>query len=240
MVEWLQIGDARLACGDCRELLSELPAVDAVITDPPYGIANGSAFAQGGLETVRDASGAWNADIIEWMPAVNARLGANLAYFHGRGKEPTPPDHIETYHRFYWVKPNPPPNPRKVFCSGVEECTVARVRGGSRVWNGGATTPNFMILPTVHDRCGHPAEKPVAVLSLLIKCLSDYQSTVLDPFMGSGTTGVACVKLGRKFIGVEIERRYFDIACRRIEAAYAQPDFFVPRAAPEYPQEPML
>ena len=59
--------------------------------------------------------------------------------------------------------------------------------------------------------------------------------TILDPFMGSGTTGVACVKLGRKFIGIEIEPKYFDIACRRIESAYAQPDLFIepPRPKPE-------
>ena len=60
--------------------------------------------------------------------------------------------------------------------------------------------------------------------------------TILDPFMGSGTTGVACVKLGRKFIGIEIEPKYFDIACRRIEAAYAQPDFFVQSPAPKAEQ----
>ncbi len=59
--------------------------------------------------------------------------------------------------------------------------------------------------------------------------------TILDPFMGSGTTGVACAKLGRKFIGIEIEPKYFDIACRRIEAAYKQPDMFLPR--PDAPKQ---
>ena len=51
--------------------------------------------------------------------------------------------------------------------------------------------------------------------------------TILDPFMGSGTTGVACAKLGRKFIGIELEKKYFDIACQRIEEAYQQPDMFI-------------
>lgn len=64
--------------------------------------------------------------------------------------------------------------------------------------------------------------------------------TILDPFMGSGTTGVACVKLGRKFIGIEIEERYFDIACRRIEEAYKQPDFFVPAPQPKPEQLSMM
>ena len=58
---------------------------------------------------------------------------------------------------------------------------------------------------------------------------SPYSKLVLDPFMGSGTTGVACVKLGRKFIGIELEPKYFDIACRRIEDAYKQPDMFIER-----------
>ena len=64
-------------------------------------------------------------------------------------------------------------------------------------------------------------------------------TAALDPFMGSGTTGVACAKLGRKFIGIEIEPKYFDIACRRIEQAYAQPDMFI-EPAPKAVQEAML
>ena len=70
---------------------------------------------------------------------------------------------------------------------------------------------------------GHPSQKP---LSLLTKLIGYTQGTILDPFMGSGTTGVACANLGRKFIGIEIEEKYFDIACERIEAAYAQGRLF--------------
>jgi site-specific DNA-methyltransferase (adenine-specific) len=70
----------------------------------------------------------------------------------------------------------------------------------------------------------HPTQKPIKLMRRLVKRT---KGVVLDPFMGSGTTGVACAKLGRKFIGIEIEPKYFDIACRRIEAAYKQPDFFV-------------
>lgn len=74
----------------------------------------------------------------------------------------------------------------------------------------------------------HPTEKPV---SLMVDLCRKVPGTVLDPFMGSGTTGVACVKLGRKFIGIEIDEGYFDIAVERIRKAYAQPDFFVERPA---------
>lgn len=81
------------------------------------------------------------------------------------------------------------------------------------------------------DRSGieaeHPAIFPVKLPSELIKSFTDEGQTILDPFMGSGTTGVACAKMGRKFIGIEIEPKYFDIACKRIEEAYKQPDMFV-------------
>jgi site-specific DNA-methyltransferase (adenine-specific) len=85
---------------------------------------------------------------------------------------------------------------------------------------------------TKDHKTEHPSQKPIALMRDIVGRTT---GTILDPFMGSGTTGVACVKLGRKFIGIEIEPKYFDIACRRIEAAYAQPDLFVPR--PEKPQQ---
>jgi len=82
----------------------------------------------------------------------------------------------------------------------------------------------------------HPTPKPVDLMGRIIRNSSDRDDVVLDPFMGSGTTGVACVKLGRKFIGIEIDRKYFDIACRRIEEAYAQPDMFVEAEKPKAEQ----
>jgi site-specific DNA-methyltransferase (adenine-specific) len=75
----------------------------------------------------------------------------------------------------------------------------------------------------------HPTQKPVGVMDWCLKQLPKETETILDPFMGSGTTGVACVKLGRKFIGIELDPKYFDIACKRIEEAYKQPDLFIER-----------
>ncbi len=87
----------------------------------------------------------------------------------------------------------------------------------------------------VKDGKEHPTQKPIEVMVRCIQELPNNTRTILDPFCGSGTTGVACVKLGRRFIGIEIEERYFNIACRRIEEAYKQPDFFVqtPKPKPE-------
>lgn len=82
----------------------------------------------------------------------------------------------------------------------------------------------------------HPTQKPIAVMEW---CLGFVEGeTILDPFMGSGTTGVACVKLGRRFIGIEIEEKYFDIACKRIEEATKQPDLFIEQ--PKKPEQGMM
>ena len=86
----------------------------------------------------------------------------------------------------------------------------------------------------------HPTQKPVALMEWCLGFLPDAK-TILDPFMGSGTTGVACARLGRQFIGIEIEPKYFDIACRRIEQAQKQADLFVTQPAPARAvQEAML
>src|ERR1700744_3126988 len=78
----------------------------------------------------------------------------------------------------------------------------------------------------------HPTQKPVAVMDWVLRLPNESPQTILHPFMGSGTTGVAAVKLGRKFIGIEIEPKYFDIACRRIEEATKQPDMFIEKPKP--------
>jgi site-specific DNA-methyltransferase (adenine-specific) len=87
------------------------------------------------------------------------------------------------------------------------------------------------------ERTEHPSQKPVDLLIWLLKTYTLHEQTILDPFMGSGTTGVAAVKLGRKFIGIEIEPKYFDIACRRITDALKQPDLFIEKPKPAQPLE---
>lgn len=82
------------------------------------------------------------------------------------------------------------------------------------------------------EKFDHPCPKPLSVWMKFVARWSRAGETVVDPFMGSGTTGVACAKLGRRFIGIEIDEGYFDIACKRIRDAYAQPDMFIERPAP--------
>ena len=85
----------------------------------------------------------------------------------------------------------------------------------------------------------HPTQKPLGLLRWCLGFIPNAR-TILDPFMGSGTTGVACVKLGRKFIGIEIDEGYFEIACKRIRDAYAQPDMFIERPKAEQPKQEAL
>lgn len=98
---------------------------------------------------------------------------------------------------------------------------------------------NWWFLTNNQPDIGHPAPMPYAMAADHITSWTNKGDIVVDPFMGSGTTGVACAKLGRKFIGIEIEPRYFDVACKRIEEAYKQPDMFIERPAPAK-QEAML
>jgi len=106
---------------------------------------------------------------------------------------------------------------------------VAHRDGGKLLWhdNNMAARNIFSMMPP-RERL-HPNEKPVALCEHFIMLHSSPGHTIIDPFMGSGTTGVACAKMGRKFIGIELEPKYFDIACKRIYDAYKQGDLFVPQ-----------
>jgi len=118
------------------------------------------------------------------------------------------------------------------FGSFLSDAEIAWMKGGHGVYCFRDTS----LMGETMNR-NHPTEKPVSLMKWCLgKCSGE---TILDPFMGSGTTGVACAKMGRKFIGIELDLKYFDIACKRIQKAYDQPDFFV--APPEkVKQESML
>jgi site-specific DNA-methyltransferase (adenine-specific) len=116
---------------------------------------------------------------------------------------------------------------------------VAHRAGGPIRWNAdNRLVPNVLSEMPSRQR-EHPNEKPIDLVSRLVATHSNRGDLILDPFMGSGTTGVAAVKLGRKFIGIEIEPKYFDIACQRISDALKQPDLFIERPKPVR-QESML
>lgn len=219
----------RLICGDCREALPTLGKVDAVVTDPPYGInENDRKIASRGKLAAPIDYGvvAWDKKPIDAELIALIRnsskwqiiFGGN--YFEGLGP---------TSCWLVWDKKNG--------ANDFADCELAwtnlpkAVRRIEWLWNG--------MIRKGDDVREHPTQKPEGVMKWCIEHVPPPASLILDPFMGSGTTGVAAVKLGRKFIGIEIHEPYFDIACRRIQAALDAPDMFVEQPKPAK-QEAML
>lgn len=214
-----RIGNATLYCGDCREILPAVRDIDAVVTDPPYGIgeANGgqrpiSGFARrSNLAAARDyGRSTWDDLPIEQDLMDAVCQCARWAIVWGGNYYSLPPSSCW----LVWDKET---------TGGFADCELAwtnlpkAVRRLRYLWNG-------MIRANGEQRGDHPTQKPVGVMCWAIEHLPKPNQNILDPFMGSGTTGVACARLGRSFIGIEIEPRYFDISCRRIEEAQRQGD----------------
>ena len=216
------IGDATLMLGDCRELLQGIGAVDACITDPPYGIGEDggkfrSRIGQGHrvlpkLNWDTSTPDAATFDLIRSISAQQIVWGGN--YFTDK----LPP----SKGWLYWQK-----------------LMGGDFSDGELAWTSrDRALREFTLCNKMHGK-EHPTQKPIALMEWCLGFVPNAQ-TILDPFMGSGTTGVACARLGRRFIGIEIEPRYFDIACRRIENAYKQADLFVEQPVAEDPAEARL
>jgi site-specific DNA-methyltransferase (adenine-specific)/modification methylase len=225
------IGDATLYLGDCLDILPTLPRVDAVITDPPYGIGESSKKVEsrqrgagGNSKALADQRdyGVFDWDIAPPNPEVIdlIRTKGECQAFFGGNYFYLPP----TSCWLVWDKLNGDND--FADCELVWTNWPKAVRRIQWRWNG-------MIRQGNEER-SHPTQKPLAVMSWVIG-LCPKADIILDPFMGSGTTGVAAAQMGRKFIGIEREPKYFDIACERIERAYAQGTLFDPaeRAKPE-------
>lgn len=212
------IGDCTLYLGDCREILPTLGKVDAVVTDPPYGIgydASHKKYKNGIDRGVAE----WDRKPFDPSPII--ALNVPTIMWGGNCFSSRLPDATSW---ISWVK-----IVRQDADIRQSDCELAWTNclGRSRVFNHlwvGAYRDSESGIPNVH-----PTQKPIALMRWCIEQLPINTQTILDPFMGSGTTGVACVKLGRKFIGIEIEPKYFEIACRRIEEATRQGDMFIER-----------
>lgn len=211
------IGACTLFLGDCMEVMPTLGKFDAVVTDPPYGIGAGSGFSNGGKRfgvTREYANGGWDLDRPD-KSVFDAILAAASVHIVWGGNYFT--DYLPVSGKWlFWDKCQTMPtySDGELAWTSVEGVAVKQF-----TYNGNGMTAK-------EKNRVHPTQKP---LELMKWCLgfAPYAQTVLDPFMGSGTTGVACAKLGRTFTGIELDPDYFDIACKRIEDAYKQPDMFV-------------
>ena len=206
------IGNAELWLGDCLEILPTLPKVDAVITDPPYGMEFQSNHRETKHAKIANDDGS---ELFAWacsLPAEHSRYV--FCRWDGLRVAPMPKSCVT------WVKNN--------WSMGDLQHEHARQTEVALFWPGPAhdfpegRPTDVLQWPRTGNEL-HPTEKPVGLMERFVKWT---RGVVLDPFMGSGTTGVACMNLGRKFIGIEIEPKYFDIACRRIDDAQRQARLF--------------
>lgn len=213
------IGDCRLILGDCLEVLPMIGNVDAVVTDPPYGI---SITKSNRLAVSRGMGGkSWDDQPINSDAVALIRSKAPSQIIWGGNYFDLPP----TRAPLVWDKNNAGRDFADFEMAWTNLDMVAR---------------RFIFRPMNMDGGKlHPTQKPIQVMQWCLGFIPQ-ANTILDPFMGSGTTGVACVKTGRSFVGIEIDEGYFEISCERIRKAYAQPDMFVEAPKPVHEQIPMF
>lgn len=212
------IGDCRLLLGDCLGILPTLGKVDAVVTDPPYGMAFRSNHRELKHAAIANDS---DAELLKWCCSLKPRHSAYIFCRWDNLFDIPKPRSLVTWVKNNWSMGDLDheharqtevaafyPGPEHFFPSGRPQDVIRAPRTGNE---------------------HHPTEKPVQLMRAFLTWTS---GLVLDPFMGSGTTLVACARLRRPAIGIEIDEGYFNIACERVRKAYAQPDMFVERPPP--------
>lgn len=210
------IGNAVLYLGDCREILPSIPMVDAVVTDPPYGInlnTDNSRFS-GGHFASRRANGVGTAggtpivgDDAPFDPSWLVGLPGDKIIWGWNNY----PDKLPKGACLVWLKRHD-----AAFGSFLSDAELAWMSKGHGVYCTRDLSNNAIANTRVH-----PTQKPVSLMSWCLGFVPKAR-TVLDPYMGSGTTGVACMDMGKSFIGIELDPKHFDSACRRIDAAHRQ------------------
>lgn len=228
------IGDATLLLGDCMDILPTLGKVDAVITDPPYDAITHDKHLSTAADRQELGFAALTADQFQklndslvskaerWVLMTCATSHA-LA-LQGR------PDFVRLG---IWIKPNGAPQFTGDRPGTGWEAVAILHRQGKKRWNGGGHHAVWSC-PIVSGN--HPTEKPVALVSRWVEQFTDASEIILDPFMGSGTTGVAALQMNRAFIGIERDPAHFATAVKRIEQAHAQGQLFAP-AQPKQEQQ---
>lgn len=208
----VDIGLATLYLGDCREILPTLERVDAVITDPPYGISfQSNRRKEKHIAIANDGDG----EILKWTTRIPALHSKYIFCRWDNLQNVDQPKSLITWIKNNWSMGD-------LNHEHARQTEVALFYPGPQHYFPKYRPTDVIHAPRTLNKF-HPTEKPVYLMQAIIEWTS---GIVLDPFMGSGTTGVASVQMGRKFIGIELEPKYFDIACKRIEDAHRQQDMF--------------
>ena len=223
--------------GDCLELIKQVPSnsVDLILIDPPYEISRPTNF-QSGEETGRDTDrfrismdfGEWDKNFTGLEVVIKEgyrilRQGGTMICFYDLWK-------IETLKNLYdsnkfkqvrfieWMKTNPVPINSKInYLANAREVAVSAIKGSKPTFNSSYDNGLYSYpICAGKERTIHPTQKPLSLITDLVLKHSNEGDTVLDCFMGSGTTGVACKNTNREFIGMELDEKYFEIACNRI------------------------
>jgi len=232
-------GRAKLYCADNLEVLPQMQhsSVDAIVTDPPYGLSDDAKVTttgKGGKVATMNLE--WDRAVpLAWFPQAAQILkpgGAVVWWTSRQACETSVAACLMEYgcnplSSLVWVATQPHMNPRKSFGNQVEVAAFGRKAGKVLCWTGGNHRGNALYYRRVtpQERC-HPTQKPTEVMRWCLEPITEPGMVVLDPFMGSGTTGVAAIGMGRHFIGVENDPGHFETAKRRIQAECEQGRLF--------------
>jgi DNA modification methylase len=215
-----------LYLGDCRDVLPMVPRADAVVMDPPYGMNKGFA------NDTPEAADALAAHVVEWC---RAHVQGNVLVFWSAQRLSVIERVFAPKRVMIWNKTFAIYAPNNV---GYRYEPLIWVAGKEATAKRGDIFESFPIaFKAQAENEGHETQKPMELLKEIVRDFTNKGDMILDPFMGSGTTGCAAVNMGRRFTGIEIEQKYFDMAARRISDALARPDLFVDRPARAEPLE---
>lgn len=239
------IGAATLYLGDCRDILPALKRADAVVTDPPYGQGYDPSYHSGSFRVLSDPRSGRHSRLTNnhFSPVIGDSTPFDPAPTIASAQQAI----IWGAHKFAdrlpegsWLVWDKVPT-GKVRDQGDGEAAWFSVQGKPLrifrlLWDGLCVGSQAKHEVTAKQKRVHPTQKPVALMEWCLSFLPDAQ-TILDPYMGSGSTGVACMRQGRRFIGIEVDPAYFETARRRIEDAQRQADMFVTLPPAEDPAD---
>jgi site-specific DNA-methyltransferase (adenine-specific) len=236
--EKVVIGDCALYLGDSMDVLKNIESINHIITDPPYekeahrkdrrvmrksGLVAGALSFDAITESTRDFLPKYAKENCSGWLIAFCQAEAVAAW-----RDSIEAADVKYKAPMIWVKPDGMPQFNGQGPGmGYESIVAAWCGKGVSKWNGGGKHGVFIVPKGESFKPVHETQKPVRLMSQLVTLFTNKNETILDPFMGSATTGVACIKAGRKFIGIEKDERYFKIACQRIRDAYAQPDMLL-------------